>query len=66
MSDNAAILVSSVYKLPYSEVALETHDAKPSYVRQYKTPQGLVSKVVERVNEWYNNNWAIDASSDSH
>jgi hypothetical protein len=65
LSDNAAILVSSVCKLPYSEVALETQDAKPSYVRQYKTPQGLVSKVVEQVNEWYNNNWAIDAPSDS-
>ena len=53
LADNAAIPKDSVCKLPNTEVVLNTGDAKPIWVRQYKIPEGWHPRVTEIVNGWF-------------
>ena len=61
LEDNMRIPVSSTCNLENSEVAINTEDAKPVYVRQYPIPQGLMERVLQRIQEWIDNKWIVSA-----
>ena len=61
LEDNLKLPVSSVCRLEDSELAINTGDSKPSWIRQYPIPQALMERVRKRIQEWIHNGWVIEA-----
>jgi hypothetical protein len=61
LADNANIPVTSRCKLPGAAVSIDTGDAKPRWVRQYPIPQGRIAAVRQRLKEWDEKGWTVDA-----
>ena len=57
LADNAALPINSTCLLQESELAINTGDNKPVWIRQYPIPQGIQNKVRKRVEEWKSNGW---------
>jgi len=61
---NRQLPPSSICALEGSELAIETGNSKPVWIRQYPIPQALHKKVDVRIQEWIENEWIIEAPRD--
>ena len=64
LADNANIPVTARCELPGVSVRIDTGNSKPVWVRQYPIPQGRLEAVRQRIKEWDERGWTVEAPPD--